>query len=129
LFNCGNCNNQSIPGQPVNKIVTDKRLKTYEKKIRRGPDRGLMEPVDGWEIVREIDACPECFISLTGKEPRLAVPKAEKPKVQEDKRGFKKKPWEHQRKNTAPRQDNRPNKPWQNKERKTPVVEVVKPLR
>lgn len=105
MFACGNCNTTVTHRQPANKIVTEKRLRSYEKLIRRGPNRGMNEEVQGWEIVNEINACPECYVALTGMEPQLAAPPVVKAKPEEDSRngwGYNKnkKPWQNR--------DNRP---------------------
>ena len=82
MFRCQNksCGKQVPPRQPMNRIVTERRDTTYQKKIIKR--RKIVDIVDihGWEIVREICVCPQCFIDLTGKQPKLIAPQ-QKPQV------------------------------------------------
>ena len=86
MFNCQNCGECTKTKQPVNKIIVSKRLRKYEKEIKRGPERGTIEIIEGWEIVKELSACPKCYQELTGLKPRLVeavqrpVPLPEEPK-------------------------------------------------
>lgn len=130
MFECNNCKAQTVSRQPANKIVLEKRLRTYDKEIRRGYDRGLFEQVEGWEIVKEANVCPECFILLTGKEPRLVTPRAPTPKTQNKSDFYRRdrKPWEKglkTRDNKNQENNDRPQRPQSRK----PSVEVVNPLK
>lgn len=52
--------------QPLNKIVIDKRPKTYQRIIRKGRGREYTEEIKGWEIVKELSVCAPCYERMTG---------------------------------------------------------------
>ena len=52
--------------QPLNKIITEKRQKTYQRVIKRGKQRQYTEDIQGWEIVKEHKVCAICYERLTG---------------------------------------------------------------
>ena len=119
MFRCQNesCSQMVVARQPVNRIVTESRKRTYEKKIRRGRNKGNVETVHGWEVVKEINVCPQCYALLTGKAPRVV--EVIKPKVSE----FRNKPRSDKYK--------KPHKESHNKRStssKKPIVETVAPL-
>ncbi len=112
MFTCENCNTTVRTRQPENKVVTEKRIKQYQKKSKT--DRHDVDLIYGWEIVKEIRACPSCFEQLTGMEPRLIVEQSP-PTTQRQRR--RKKSF----------QDEHPHKKRHvNHQRKKPVVEKVK---
>lgn len=79
MFICQNeyCKNPVVPPcQPVNKIVTKYRKKLYEIPIMKHGKVIDTEMIEGREIAKEIDVCPSCYQTLTGKEPKLAHPTA-----------------------------------------------------
>lgn len=104
MFKCGNCKNDTLPGQPVNYVITVKREKVYENPVVKGPDRGGWNITQGHEIVKQIKACPTCFGTLTGLAPKIADPKPQQVKQVEPRPQFK--PRNNQR-----RDFNRPRKP------------------
>ncbi len=89
MFRCGNCKTSTHPRQPVNYVVLEKREKVYENPVVRGPDRGGWNITQGHEIVKQIQACPTCFGTLTGLQPKLveirAAPVVEKPKTERER--------------------------------------------
>lgn len=105
------------PRQPVNRVVTERRDKTYQVKVKRGYDKGKINFIQGWEIVKEIQVCPACFENMTGLQARTVLPKIEPEQTERQKRRrFK---------------DDRPfkktkKKPVETSNRKKPVVEFVK---
>lgn len=97
MFKCQNehCDlpDRLVPArQPVNRIVTERRKRQYEKKIRKKYSKKVIgvELVDGWEIVTEICVCPKCFRKLTGMTPRLVQSPAPAPRKKYE--GFNTKP-------------------------------------
>lgn len=139
MFRCENehCNIVVPPRQPVNKIVTERRERTYEKKIIRGKDKGKVKEVYGWEIVKEIDVCPKCYRVLTGKTPKVVqeVKKPEfenKPKHKPRFDKNKKKPWKNPTNKKNQQQKDSPKRNTEKKviqQRKKPVVEVINPIK
>lgn len=118
MFQCENdtCRKMTEPGQPVNRVVTERRDKTYQRKLRRGRDKGKVIFVQGWEIVKEIEVCPPCFASMTGLQPKTILPKVEPQTERQKRRRFN---------------DDRPfrktkRKPAENTNRKKPIVEFIK---
>lgn len=134
MFRCQNehCNIVVPPRQPINKIVTERRERTYEKTIKKGKDKGKIKIINGWEIVKEINVCPKCYRILTGKTPKIVEAIKTKPVFDnKPRRKFdktKKKSWKnpHQKKQNT---DNRNNKQEDTPKRKKPVVEVINPIK
>lgn len=117
-FRCENssCDIVTPIGQPSNYVVTEKREKIYDvrkkqkdrnfggqmtkkekKKNRTNPQGPVYDTRDGWEIVKQIKVCPDCYSSMTGLKPKM-VQRVEKTVVQEnkkrrfdDKTGYRKK--------------------------------------
>jgi len=56
MFRCEKCKKVSQIREKINNIVTEKRDKIY--RIDNGKD--VIE-VQGWEIVKEINVCRECY--------------------------------------------------------------------
>lgn len=52
-YRCQQCKRTVAPGLKANKVVVEKRPKRYTHP--NGPDSL------GWEIVKEIVVCPECY--------------------------------------------------------------------
>lgn len=52
MYNCGFCHNTSKPKESMNRIVTETRDKEYN-------NHGKVSY--GFEIVKEVRACPACF--------------------------------------------------------------------
>lgn len=52
--------------QPRNMIIVEKRVKTYQRLIRKGKRRGFVEEIEGWEIAKEIKVCAICYERITG---------------------------------------------------------------
>lgn len=139
MFRCENehCNITVPPRQPVNRIVIERRERTYEKTIMRGKDKGKVKEINGWEIVKEINVCPKCYRILTGKAPKVVqeIKKPEfenKPRRKFDKKfDKKKKPWQNQ--NNKKKQTQNTEKHTPKKEdtlkRKKPIVEVINPIK
>lgn len=94
MFKCQNefCGKQVEPRQPVNRIVTERRNITYEKQIVSRGRRKQADIIDipGWEIVKEICVCPQCFTKLTGKQPKLVI-QQQRPQARKA-RGFNEQP-------------------------------------
>jgi hypothetical protein len=107
MFYCQKCGVLNQVGQPINKVVTESREKTYVNTYRKNEYSQPREfETKGWEIVKEIKTCPKCYTELTGKTPQV-VQEKEKPVKEE----------------TQPRQSYRES------QRKKPVVEVVNRLK
>lgn len=138
MFKCTNCGDQVAVNQPMNKVIVERRSRNYENlpkppkykdKNRQGPreqgrNRSYRQNptyTSGWEIVKEIGVCPKCFLSFTGKQPKIkepTPPKRANPRFIDE---------ESTRKYGGNR--NKPYEPRQQKERKVPVVEVVNPVK
>ena len=52
--------------EPCNKIIIEKRPKIYQRTIRKGKKRGVVEQIEGWEIAKEIKVCACCYEKITG---------------------------------------------------------------
>lgn len=140
MFKCQNefCGKQVPPRQPVNRIVTERRNVTYEKEVvtrQRGRRKQVdIEDIPGWEIVKEISVCPQCFTKLTGKQPKLVAPQ-QKPQFQKA-RGFntrppRKKKWQNPKgpgsqKSSSP--GTAKDRPSSSSTKSAPVVEKVNPI-
>jgi hypothetical protein len=124
MFRCENagCEKNVSRRQPVNKVVTERREKQYEHKPKSGPNKGKIELRDGWEIAKEISVCPECFVSLTGKEPlRYVEPVTTQAQSVQTSETRKKRPWV----NPAQRKSKNKRKPSKEGEKRKPIVEVI----
>lgn len=62
MFRCDQCLEITRPHESMNRIVVDKRDKSYHNKIRsEDPFTPKKETITkGWEIVREKKLCPTC---------------------------------------------------------------------
>ncbi len=132
MFKCDNCGDQVAVNQPMNKVVVKQRDRNYENYPRRkvfNPRTGKREyeenprrrpqPIysSGWEIVKEIAACPKCFVSFTGMQPKTKEPTPPRrfyPRFTDEASNRK---WGDRAKTQQV--------PREQKERKQPVVEVV----
>lgn len=56
------------PGIRQFRVVTERRVKQYQKEIRYGRDKGSFEQVEGWEIAKELVVGPEAYEELTGEK-------------------------------------------------------------
>jgi hypothetical protein len=71
-FICGNCATATQPRQPVNIVVLATRPQQYENFVKKkGSERGEWKYSEGTEITKEIKACPPCYSTLTGLEPKV----------------------------------------------------------
>ena len=73
-FNCDKCSKTTAPRQPINYVVTEKRDKEYffpVKRSRENRDRETSGQSEGYETVKEIKTCPQCFTKLTGNIPKV----------------------------------------------------------
>jgi hypothetical protein len=73
MFKCQHCNKLVERRQPVNKVIVSKRFVEYVNVASHGRNRDSEQVTKGFEIEKEIDTCPVCYIALTGKEPRIAI--------------------------------------------------------
>jgi len=76
MFRCECCNKLSKPGEKSYTIVIEKRPKTYHVEytkiiIKRRPGKGkrkkkihVKKVTSGWEIVRELRVCLDCYNKL-----------------------------------------------------------------
>ena len=115
-FVCMKCKQAQVPGSKMNKVVTDQRDKTYETVTQNERNRSTSTEISrGWEIVREIAVCNDCFKNMTGNNGRVvqtppAPPKTVRPSF-----------------TTTSRRDT--FKPQRNQQsRKPPVIETVNRL-
>lgn len=137
MFKCENCGDQVGINQPMNKAVVERRSRDYENIIRppqwnpkapyEGPRSGpggynKIKTIysSGWEIVKEIETCPKCFLSLTGKEPHVREPTAPRRANPRFVDAESTRKYGNRDKHYQPREQ---------KERKPPVVEVVNPVK
>ena len=58
MYKCERCGQSTAPGDKMEKIVTETRSKVYMAKNKRGRE---YEAGRGWEIVKEIAVCPQCW--------------------------------------------------------------------
>lgn len=133
MFRCQNkrCDELTTPRQPVNRVVTKRRKKTYQNKKRRGR-KWITFETEGWEIEEQIETCPKCFRQLTGQEPRIHSPEQGSILVERHeyrKRHFKNKKWKNPRKNKENNkfETSSPTEP--EYEVKKVEVEVVNPIK
>lgn len=139
MFKCKNCGITVPTGQPMNKVVTKRREKTYERTIKHGYDRGRTEQVRGWEIVEEIATCPQCTTALTGREVLLVEQKPEKKFFPKFKKEYKKDRYNNDqqprrdkqldRVRDRERRDPRGDNNYRPQEKRKPVVEVINPIK
>jgi hypothetical protein len=110
MYQCqaSNCKKYTEKGQPMNKIVTEFRNKSYECTIQRGYNRGQTQMAYGTEIVKEIAVCPECFEHITGQKPSLAVSQVVKAPKPVYKANNEQRPRQQPRYNNQQRQYNGP---------------------
>ena len=100
MFNCQMCNASTLAHQPVNRLITETRRKTYEY-ISRKRDRQSQ----GFEIIKELMVCPECYTANTGSKPKminevfLNKKPVNKPKFK-DNQNYNRKSFNSNRKNT-----------------------------
>lgn len=99
MYKCEHTGKTIEPGIPQNRVVVEKRKRVYEKRIKRGRNKGTVELVEGWEIAKEIVVGPEAYRELTGQEPaqaQRASPLVKDARVVEDTRPVRrKKPWQN----------------------------------
>jgi hypothetical protein len=93
------------PGIPSNKIVEEKRRKIYERKVKRGRNKGQIELIEGWEIVKEMIVGPDAYRKLTGLEPaQVSNPSILHPNIkpiENEKPARKRKPWKNSSQKTG----------------------------
>lgn len=125
MFKCENkfCGKTVPPRQPVNRIVTKQREVIYDKKIiKHGKVVGI-EEVKGQEIVKEINVCPKCFSTLTGKKPKLSDQR-KRPDTRKQP-GFNARPSRNKWQNPKTKRNSTSQRSDQNT---GPVVEKVNPI-
>jgi len=81
----------TLPNQSLNRIITQKRPKTYERTIRRGRQREFIDKIQGWEIVKEISVCPTCYERLTGLKAASNSISLRQIMANKEKKAFKKR--------------------------------------
>jgi hypothetical protein len=67
-FCCEECKKAQPTGQKMNKVVTQRRDKTYEITKKDNRDRITTEIAKGWETVTEKNVCPDCYKKITGEK-------------------------------------------------------------
>jgi len=72
MFKCENTGCKVIvkPRQPENRIVVEIRETSY---LVPRTKKKKEQTTYGWEIVKEIKVCPDCYREITGEEPRLVL--------------------------------------------------------
>jgi hypothetical protein len=129
MFRCEvkGCDRVTPPRQPVNKIITETRQRFYEKVHKRGKLKGTVETIKGSEIVREIDSCPQCFLRITGQQPKEYIPPPppviEEEEIERPKKRRRKKKWINPKGRL-----NKFRKQVEKEPKKKPVVQVVNKL-
>ena len=109
------------PKQPANKIIIERRPKTYQRVIKKGKRRGFIEEIEGWEIAKELTVCAICYERMTGLKAatsgtslaRLMQKKEKKPFVKRKKKFKNRKdtrPSNNNYKKRKPRDGNKPSK-------------------
>jgi len=63
MYKCQECGTVSLPKEQVNKLVTEMRKKEYEFEVQKGRNT-ITKNSQGWEIVKEIEVCKECYNKL-----------------------------------------------------------------
>lgn len=127
MYKCQNCPRTVERNQPMNKIIIEKRRRNYENPSRREREAPFF--TQGWEIVKEIPACPQCFTAFTGKEAQVAEIRA-KPVQQQQRPDNRRDKWKGNRnnRNRPDQQQQRPPKKF-NKDRRPPEVQIINPLK
>lgn len=59
MFKCEKSGKTTKPGEKMGKYVVKNRNKYYGTKYN--PKKRKIEKINGWEIVKEINVCPDCF--------------------------------------------------------------------
>lgn len=59
MYKCGVCNSVVEAGAPAYKLVVEKRNKSYQNPSKKV--KGEVKYSKGWEIVKEVLVCRECF--------------------------------------------------------------------
>ena len=59
MFICQKCNKLTDPGKPQNKIVVETREKEYFERNKYGKLEVIGK---GFEIVKEINVCENCYL-------------------------------------------------------------------
>ena len=129
MFRCENkhCGKVVPARTPANMVTIETREKTYENPVfNHGKPTNKTCITTGFETVREIKVCPNCFRELTGEQPQEAPFQIQSRKLPvrhenkfEDSRPKQRKHWRN------PKSGKR-NK--DNNQHKKPVVEVINPL-
>jgi len=100
MFKCQvpGCNNITQLHQPVNKIIIKTRPRKYINIKKRGTLKDTVTETEGYEIVQEVNACPECYLMITGDQPVKFVQIA--PPISEDKPRKIRQRWKKFKKNS-----------------------------
>ena len=68
MFICDGCHSPSEPHEPERRVVVEIRKKVYPPRIFAEDPGG-----SGWETVREISLCTECFKDFEASVPRIIL--------------------------------------------------------
>ena len=114
MYKCQETGETIGPRVPQNRIVIERRRKIYENKIRKGKNKGQVELIEGWEIVKEIIVGPDTYKERTGLEPARSTRPS---KLQQDtivkntKPVRRKKTWSSTREISHPSRSTKKSKP------------------
>ena len=81
MFISEKCRKTTQDNQPVNTVVVEKRNKRYINTVKKNKRTFTIES-EGWEIVKEIKTCPDCYQQFTGIEGRKRIEKQPPPRKQ-----------------------------------------------
>lgn len=123
MFICQHTGEVVPAGIKMNRVVLERREKTYQRPIKRYGKVVDWEEVKGWEIAKEICVGPAGYRALTGLEPANigSATTARNAKTRVDNNSRPVEPWRFNRNN---RRNNRRDDRQQNN-RRGPVVEVI----
>ena len=116
MFICQHTGELIGPNIKQNKVVLEKRIKTYQKPIMRYGKVINWVDVTGWEIVKEISVGPEGYKALTGQVPIQVSTIYHGNKMEKENTRLV-EPWRFNRFDKK--------KPSQQKKTRLPVIEVI----
>ncbi len=60
MFRCDICKKVQKSGDPVIKVTVEKRERVYKNSYYNDEEKLVTKMTNGWEIVKEVDACRVC---------------------------------------------------------------------
>lgn len=70
MYKCPSCKRTTAAGESQNKVVTEYRVKKYANEIQVGKFKKVKES-EGWEVVKEVGVCSDCYAKVSHLETSL----------------------------------------------------------